>query len=834
MIKNGHKTSLLIPSQLPEFIRDNPDYEKFIAFIQAYYEWMEQTGNPTDRSKNILNYADIDRTTDEFLNYYINDFLPNFPSDALIDKKLAVKVAKQLYETKGTPASYQFLFRVLYDSDFDVFYTKDAVLRASDGDWFVPKSVRLATTDKRFLNIKNLRLFGEKSGTIATIENSFVSGNKIEVFLSDIRRSFESGETVRVVDSSNQALFFDKKGNLVPREIAINSIKVSMDKTTGVRFDETSVTFDNNNESVATVLRAKIVGQISQIKIDPKFRGLFYSTGDPVIVYKGVSDEITSPVEAKAEVGETTKGAIQRIEVISGGFGYRENPNTRIVIRNIQGAIARVGSINPDAKKTSNVIVALDSIDNKKNLTIGNTRYNFANGYIFVLSANNINPSTFTVGETVYQGTSVSSFSFKSTVKSFDSSSNTIYLNTSTGSPTNGQPIIGVSSGAYRTIDVLYSANSNTTLANAFSYINFLTYPLSTIVVDNGGGGATAKPEIVADSIYSTDAPVIGDGEYGIAHLDKLGILGPIQIANTGKGYLVNDTIVFSGGSGYGAFANVTEVSVDGSINAISYVSGTYLSSDNNYPLGGLGYRNDSLPTLTVNSANAQASGATLAVPCILGTSSVLDPTTDRIGSITTINVTDFGEDYSSKPSVSIRVEDVLVSNLTISTPPVKNDVAYQGSNVNAATFIASVDSYKLLVPYDNPTQTQYNLRLFNYNGIIDTNQVIKIENKNIALIPANTSLTGTNYNQNGIKIYGDGTARGTASFLNGLTLGEGQYISTRSLLSSYDILQDETYNNFTYINSTKRNCEIQRDSIKSIASIRIESSWSLCNKSKF
>ena len=41
MITNGQKTSILVPYQLPEFIRDNPDYENFVLFLQAYYEWLE-------------------------------------------------------------------------------------------------------------------------------------------------------------------------------------------------------------------------------------------------------------------------------------------------------------------------------------------------------------------------------------------------------------------------------------------------------------------------------------------------------------------------------------------------------------------------------------------------------------------------------------------------------------------------------------------------------------------------------------------------------------------------------------------------------------------------
>ena len=101
--------------------------------MTAYYEWMEKNGKVTERTKNLLNYKDIDQTTDEFLEYFTNDFLPYFPQDVLIDKQKAVKVARELYQTKGTPASYEFLFRVLYNSDFDIFYTKDAIFKASAG-----------------------------------------------------------------------------------------------------------------------------------------------------------------------------------------------------------------------------------------------------------------------------------------------------------------------------------------------------------------------------------------------------------------------------------------------------------------------------------------------------------------------------------------------------------------------------------------------------------------------------------------------------------------------------------------------------------------------------
>ena len=182
-----------------------------------------QTGQVTDGSTNILNDFDIDYTSSEFLKYFINDFLPYFPEDALISKDKAIKVARQLYQSKGTPASYEFLFRILYNSSFDYYNTGDATLKASDGQWYVPKSLKLATSDPRFLQLEtqiggNYRIFGETSKSFATIEYVTFAGSKTEIFISNIERLFESGEIVRLVDSNLQNVL-DEDGSIIRGKI---------------------------------------------------------------------------------------------------------------------------------------------------------------------------------------------------------------------------------------------------------------------------------------------------------------------------------------------------------------------------------------------------------------------------------------------------------------------------------------------------------------------------------------------------------------------------------------------------------------------------------------
>lgn len=669
MIYNNEKTSLLVDSQLPGFVQDDPDYTNFRLFLQAYYEWMEQEGGATLGTKNLLSYRDIDTTTADFLQYFINDFLPYFPTESLIDQREAVKIARQLYQTKGTPASYKFLFKILFNSDFDIFYTKDAVLKASDGKWYVPKSLKLATDDLRFLNIQNYRLFGETSKSIATVENAILAGAKIEVFISNIERLFESGETVRVVDSNNQTVLFDGQP-----------------------------------------LRSKIVGQVSQIKINPKNRGLLYQPGDPVIVYNGLNPDVVDPIGAVAEVGETTKGAIQSIKVVNGGYGYTSYPNTLIQLTNAPGAIAVVGSLLPSG--IANVaLIPIDDIGLKKNITIGATNYNFSN---------------------------------------------------------------------------IVTSNVNTKLSDAFTFTSFATYPISSVIVTNGGGGISKIPTAVAVSTYPTDTE-------NTALLSSLGILAPIQISDGGIGYQANDVIVFTGGSGHGAYANVLTVNATGAITNVGYVQGPTKS----YPYGGMGYKSTDLPSLSVSSANVQAHGASLYVPSILGDGATFSIIVDRAGSVTTINLIDGGQDYVKTPNVSLKVQDIVVSNVSIQNLPQKGDIVYQGSNQNTATYIATVNSVSELTVDANPDLSLWNLRVFNYNSTPNPNKNLIID-RNINILMANTQFT-SDYDVNGVRNYGDGSAKANATFLNGLVIGQGTYLNTQGQPSSFDVLQSSIYNNYTY-----------------------------------
>ena len=726
MIPNDYKTSLLVAQQLPEFVRDNPSYATFVSFIEAYYQWLE-TANAANSivttstttgegvtygSKNILNYMDVDSTLDGFIDYFRNDFLPYIPEDALTDKRKLLKIAKDFYQAKGTEKSYKFLFRALYNSDAEIFNTSDVILKASDGKWIISKSLRINSTDLNWLKINNLRLFGETSQSYATVDYASATGNKTEIFISNIQRLFQSGEFVRVVDNNNLDVYFYNG------EVYIQNQGVTI--PTG-----------------ATTLRGKVVGVISQITVNPKNRGLFYNPGDPVVIVGGLSPDVPDPIGATAVVGETTKGSVQSLVVSVPSQGYRVYPNSSITFSGGGGSGAAAQVVLIDDTQLANVtLISSNTLGIMANVVVGD--------------ANNVvNYTNFAV-----------------------------------------------------------AANTNSALLDALSFISFVVGPVASVDITNQGGGYSSAPSVDVASLYTTDI--------GTNNLKLLGILQPIEIADGGVSYANTDTVVISGGSGFGAYANVT-VNTAGSIISVDYV---YQNSNTlqSYPLGGLSYTPTGLPSISVTSGTG--SNASLYVPGIMGDGAVLSPTTDRTGSITTIDLINPGEDYVSAPNVFLKVADVAVSNVPITDFPVAGDVLYQGSSFNVATYKANVDSVlKLSTAFPANTDADiYRLRTYNYTGNYNSSLPIKIDHE-VSNVYSLLTLQPENYytdstgNPTSIIRYGDGNARANASFLNGLIVGTGKYLNDDGHISSLGIvLESMDYNNFTYILSVEKALKVYKD----------------------
>ena len=141
--------SSIISHRLPEFIQTNNP--TMVAFVQAYYEWLEQQSKEGYvRTPMALNNSnDVDQTLDQFVEMFKNEYLLNFhESFAITDDgntvnvRQLIKNIKEFYRNKGTEKTYEFLFRILYDAAVEFYYPARDILRLSDGKW-IEKSRQL-------------------------------------------------------------------------------------------------------------------------------------------------------------------------------------------------------------------------------------------------------------------------------------------------------------------------------------------------------------------------------------------------------------------------------------------------------------------------------------------------------------------------------------------------------------------------------------------------------------------------------------------------------------------------------------------------------------------
>ena len=199
------KISSQIESQFPDYIRE--EGPNFVAFLKAYYEYMEQSGKAVEATRSLYDLEDIDRTVDSFVEYFRREFMKEIPASVLADKRLLTKHIIQFYKTRGSEESYRFLFRILFNKEIDIFYPGDLILRASDGRWLKDYALRVsAPLNINPRSLEGLTITGVDSGATAYVESvSATTASGVEVFdlvLRNIVGNFADAE--RVINSEGK------------------------------------------------------------------------------------------------------------------------------------------------------------------------------------------------------------------------------------------------------------------------------------------------------------------------------------------------------------------------------------------------------------------------------------------------------------------------------------------------------------------------------------------------------------------------------------------------------------------------------------------------------
>ena len=314
-IDGGRQLSHFVPERLPEFVR--VDHPTLVSFLSAYYEWLDQrrTEGKIVSPMQMRDIPDIDNTLDQFIDHFKAQFLLNFPESLAldpstgngVDPRRLIKNIRQFYLAKGTEKSYEFLFRILYDTSVEFYYPKKDILRLSSGRWTQNNYLRISNSlgDSIFRaagnNIVQRNARGQIVATARCVDVSvYQIGNFdiAELLISNRNGTFQAG---------NVGIEFTD-GTETFREVKVYSLVSSVtitnggsDYQVGDRIIFTPAGGDSGQRAIGTVTEVDSIGTVRKVNIDDY--GINYETAPSVSATssKGVGFAAIASIGALAQ-----------------------------------------------------------------------------------------------------------------------------------------------------------------------------------------------------------------------------------------------------------------------------------------------------------------------------------------------------------------------------------------------------------------------------------------------------------------------------------------------------------------------------------------------------
>ena len=318
----------LIEKQFPSFYAE--EGENFLQFIKAYYEWMDLQG-AEQKIRRLGEYRDIDQTLDDYLKFFMSKYMHGIPKNILSDKKLLEKHILDLYRSKGTSEGMKLLFRLLYNTDIEIYAPQKDMLKTSDGKWIEKKYIEVTPSNSsNHYSYYNKYIYGSISGAIAYVEDAIELYNGAQtsyiLYITDLHVGIR-GEEFLV----GEYLTYDGFDNISIVSTVLGSVRSA------------TVTASDVNNNINDVLNA-------QTDSGKGLKVVVKKLANPV--YKGFLD----------------------FKIVNGGNGYRLDSTITLSYDSATtgtGASFKIGSIN----NTSNILYNDNFLNNILNLSLAAANY---------------------------------------------------------------------------------------------------------------------------------------------------------------------------------------------------------------------------------------------------------------------------------------------------------------------------------------------------------------------------------------------------------------------------------------------------------------------------
>ena len=253
--------SPFVENQFPSFYKE--EGPQFIAFVKAYYEWMESANNVLDQARSLTDYRDIDTTLDEFIVQFKEKYLKNIQFDTATNKELLIKNSLDLYRSKGTERSIDLFFKLVYGTSAEVRYPADNILRVSDGIFEKPEYLEITHT-RYNIDYVGKQIIGGISGAKAFVEKFIrrrtTAGYVDILYISGRQGEFNNGEAIGLNINNNPVFDRSKRAKL------IGSVKrvILQDRSRDFRVGDI-VTFEGDGNGLGGLARVESVSEATGI-----------------------------------------------------------------------------------------------------------------------------------------------------------------------------------------------------------------------------------------------------------------------------------------------------------------------------------------------------------------------------------------------------------------------------------------------------------------------------------------------------------------------------------------------------------------------------------------
>ncbi len=289
------------------------------------------TANPIQNIQQLMQYADIDDTVDQFFDEFKEAFLKTIPKSLAsgVNERNLLKNIKDLYRAKGTRKGHELFFRILLDEDISVSYPTTDMLRVSDGNWAEDQILRVSPGDDTILMEDasdangDIFILNQDGGQIKTETSAWGTSDLLKLIGQEITQR-------AVVDLSilSGGAYYGKGYSV------INEATALIDNVTAFKYGGEDIY--ELNISVGSVVGTFAVGHtITAVANDNPDLTLYgklvdsvtaYNLGSTSSQYYDITDPLTVTAangnDASVKIESLTSGEIDSIIVDAGGSGY--------------------------------------------------------------------------------------------------------------------------------------------------------------------------------------------------------------------------------------------------------------------------------------------------------------------------------------------------------------------------------------------------------------------------------------------------------------------------------------------------------------------------------